>query len=104
MNSRTASRIIAIAAAAGLLAGPIAVGAEAATSARAGSVYKNCTELNNKHKHGLGKSGAKDEISGKYVPGKSVTTFKKSTKLYNAAMEANSRLDGDKDGVACEKR
>jgi len=33
-----------------------------------------------------------------------VTTFKRSTRLYNIAIEWNKRLDADKDGVACEKR
>jgi hypothetical protein len=33
-----------------------------------------------------------------------VTTFKRSTLLYNKAMSYNKRLDGDKDGIACEKR
>lgn len=73
--------------------------AEAATG-----IYKNCTAYNAKYKNGVGKTGAKDKISGKYVPGKSVTTFKVSTKLYQAALAKNSRLDGDKDGVACEKK
>jgi hypothetical protein len=33
-----------------------------------------------------------------------VTTFKRSTRLYNTAMRYNSDLDRDRDGVACEKR
>jgi hypothetical protein len=33
-----------------------------------------------------------------------VTTFKRSTALYNLAMRYNSGLDRDKDGVACEQR
>lgn len=33
-----------------------------------------------------------------------VTNFKVFTKIYKAAIKANSRLDADRDGVACEKR
>jgi Excalibur calcium-binding domain len=36
--------------------------------------------------------------------GKPVTTFERSTRLYETAMKANSRLDGDRDGIACERR
>jgi excalibur calcium-binding domain-containing protein len=32
-----------------------------------------------------------------------VTNFKHSTRLYNRAMNHNSGLDRDKDGIACEK-
>lgn len=66
--------------------------------ASAGSVFENCTSFNKKYPHGVGKKDAKDKTSG--TP---VTSFKKSTKLYKKAMKANSRLDGDKDGIACEK-
>lgn len=64
-------------------------------------VYKNCTALNKKYKHGVGKAGAKDRVSGRSKP---VTNFKKSTKIYNEAMSHNRGLDRDKDGIACEKR
>jgi hypothetical protein len=63
------------------------------------AVYKNCTALNKKYPHGLGKANAKDKTSG--TP---VTNFKRSTPLYNKAMSFNKRLDGDKDGIACEKK
>lgn len=59
--------------------------------------YKNCTALNKDYKHGVGKPGAKDKVSGRTKP---VTNFKKSTALY----KANKKSDRDKDGVACEKR
>ena len=62
------------------------------------AVYKNCTALNKKYPHGLGKATAKDRTSG--TP---VTTFKRSNALYKTAMSHNKRLDGDKDGIACEK-
>lgn len=59
--------------------------------------YKNCTALNKDYRHGVGKPGARDKVSGKTKP---VTNFKKSTALYNA----NKKSDRDKDGIACEKR
>lgn len=62
-------------------------------------LYKNCTALNKKYPHGIGKVGARDKTSG--TP---VTNFKRSTKLYRLAMSYNKGLDRDKDGVACEKR
>lgn len=61
-------------------------------------LYKNCTALNKKYPHGVGKANARDKTSGKPV-----TTFKRSTKIYSAAMSYNKGLDRDKDGVACEK-
>lgn len=60
--------------------------------------HENCTKFNNKYPHGVGKARAHDHTSG--TP---VTTFKRSTRLYNIAMDQNSRLDGDQDGIACEK-
>src|SRR6266511_4066294 len=46
--------------------------------------WKNCTQVNKKYPHGLGKVGARDKTSG--VP---VTTFKRSTRLYRIAMSYN---------------
>ena len=85
-----------VAAVAVLLASPAssAVASVAATP----PLYKNCTNLNKKYRHGLGKLSARDRTSG--TP---VTNFKRSTKLYNLAMSYNRGLDRDKDGVACEK-
>jgi hypothetical protein len=60
--------------------------------------YKNCTALNKKYPHGLGRARARDKTSGTRV-----TNFKHNTELYNLAMSHNRRLDGDKDGIACEK-
>lgn len=74
----------------------VAAPAEAATVS-----YKNCTAFQKTYKHGVAKSGARDKVKGKTKP---VTTFKRSTKIYKAAIKANKRLDADKDGVACEKR
>jgi excalibur calcium-binding domain-containing protein len=61
-------------------------------------LFKNCTALNKKYPHGVGKAKARDKTSGERV-----TTFKRNTALYNRAMSYNKRLDGDKDGIACEK-
>jgi hypothetical protein len=60
--------------------------------------WKNCTQVNKKYPHGVGKVGARDKTSG--VP---VTTFKRSTRLYRIAMSYNRGLDRDKDAIACEK-
>lgn len=63
------------------------------------ALWKNCTHVNAKYRHGVGRLHARDRTSG--TP---VTTFKRSTRLYNIAMSYNKRLDADKDGIACEKR
>jgi hypothetical protein len=76
----------------------VAVGSTAAASRPA--VYANCKALNGKYAHGLGRAGARDRVKGAGTP---VTTFTRNTRLYNIAIKWNSRLDGDKDGVACEK-
>jgi len=59
------------------------------------SPWNNCTQVHTKYAHGVGRAGARDRVRGSTPP---VTTFKRSTRLYN------SGLDRDKDGVACEKR
>jgi hypothetical protein len=59
--------------------------------------WKNCTQVNKKYPHGVGKRGARDKTSGEPV-----TTFKRSTALYRTAMKHNKGLDRDKDGIACE--
>ena len=83
-------------------AGPAGAAVEgsslAAASTRAPALYKNCTALNKKYPHGVGKAGARDNTSGDPV-----TSFKRSTKIYNLAMSYNKGLDRDKDGVACEQ-
>ena len=78
-----------------MLAALVAINAAAS---RAPALYKNCTALNKKYPHGLGRVGARDKTSG--TP---VTTFKRSTRLYRLAMSNNKGLDRDKDGIACEK-
>jgi hypothetical protein len=67
----------------------------AGTSQGAARSLKNCTAMHRVYAHGVGRPGAHDHTSG--TP---VTNFKRSTSLYRA----NSRLDRDKDGIACEKR
>ena len=69
-----------------------------AADAAAPPLYKNCTNFNKKYPHGVGRLTARDKTSDEPV-----TNFKRSTKLYLVAMGWNKRLDGDKDGVACEK-
>ena len=80
-----------------LAASPLVMTASAAEAVPA--KWKNCTTVNKRFAHGVGKSGARDRTSGRPV-----TNFKKSTSLYNEAMRANRGLDRDKDGIACEKR
>jgi excalibur calcium-binding domain-containing protein len=60
--------------------------------------WKNCTAVNRRFPHGVGKLHAHDNTTG--VP---VTNFRHSTRLYNTAMSYNRGLDRDKDGIACEK-
>lgn len=80
--------IVAITATATLLA-PVAV-----AEAKPAKAYRNCAQLNRVYKHGVGKPHARDHTSTR-----AVTNFRHSQKLYNA----NTKLDRDKDGIACEK-
>ena len=59
--------------------------------------YKNCTALNQVYPHGVGRSGARDEVRGSTDP---VTDFVRDTKTY----KLNTKSDRDKDGVACEQQ
>ena len=61
-------------------------------------IHDNCTELNKRWPHGVGKRRARDQTSG--TP---VTNFKRSTKKYRRAIRHNGTLDRDGDGIACEK-
>ena len=58
--------------------------------------YANCTKLNKDYKHGVGKPGAVDQVSGH---SKKVKNFYVSEGLY----QANKGSDRDHDGIACEK-
>ena len=60
--------------------------------------WKNCTVVNKRFPHGVGKLRAHDKTTG--TP---VTNFRRSTALYLTAMRYNRGLDRDKDGIACEK-
>jgi Excalibur calcium-binding domain len=60
--------------------------------------WANCTTVNKRLPHGVGLKHAHDHTSG--TP---VTSFRHDSALYHTAMRANSRLDGDKDGIACER-
>jgi Excalibur calcium-binding domain len=62
-------------------------------------LFKNCTNVNRRYPHRVGKFGARDSTSGDPV-----RAFKHSTLLYNRAMSYNRGLDRDKDGIACEKQ
>jgi hypothetical protein len=81
-----------------VLAGVLAV-AGLATAARVPAVYDNCTKFNKKYRHGVGRARAHDHTRGHHP----VTTFRRSTRLYKAAVKWNRDLDRDRDGVACEK-
>jgi hypothetical protein len=72
--------------------------ADAAAAAKP-KVYKNCTKLHADYPHGIRKKGAKDKVSGSSdpVPTKLIPV---KVKLY----KANTKLDRDKDGVACEAK
>jgi hypothetical protein len=61
-------------------------------------LWKNCSHVNSKYHHGVGKRYAVDKTSGEKV-----TNFKRSTLLYRRAMSYNKGLDRDHDGIACEK-
>lgn len=71
--------------------------AKVSVSVRAVKTYANCTALNKDYRHGVGRSGARDRVSGQTEP---VTDFAVHTALY----KANTKSDRDKDGVACEKQ
>jgi len=70
---------------------------------RVPALWKNCTNVDKRYPHGVGKLRAHDHTSGTRV-----TNFRRSTRLYRIAMSYNSargyNLDRDKDGIACEKR
>jgi hypothetical protein len=70
-----------------------------ASQARIPARWKNCTAVNRRYPHGVGRNHAHDATTG--VP---VTNFKHSTRLYRVAMSYNRGLDRDKDGIACEKQ
>lgn len=84
----------------------LGIAAPASAAPKAAS-YANCAALNAVYPHGVGRTGAKDHVSGKTKP---VTTFTVSTTVYNlnngphVTGSKEYDLDRDNDGVACEKR
>jgi len=86
-----------------LVAAPVSAGLERGTAPSAADavprLYKNCTNFNKRYPHGVGKRRARDKTKS----GDPVTNFLRSTVIYNRGMHANSDLDRDRDGVACEK-
>jgi len=91
--------IIASLAASAVVLSATAVPASAAPAPRS---YKNCAELNRVYPHGVGRKGAHDSVRGK---GKPVTNFRVDNTLYylNDGGFRQHDLDGDNDGIACEK-
>ena len=82
-----------------VVAGLVVLAASASAAREAIPVrWKNCTVVNKRFPHGVGKLRAHDKTTG--TP---VTTFRRSTALYLTAMHYNRGLDRDKDGIACEK-
>jgi hypothetical protein len=79
-----------------LVAAPLVVVASPAEAVVA--KWKNCTVVNKRLPHGVGRANAVDRTSGTKV-----TTFRHDTAMYRRAMAANKGLDRDKDGIACEK-
>jgi Excalibur calcium-binding domain len=99
MSRRTS--LVLLAASLPLVALGVAAPASAAPKAAS---YRNCAALNAVYPHGVGRTGAKDHVSGKTKP---VTNFTVSTTVYNLNNGPRKGkeydLDRDNDGVACEK-
>jgi hypothetical protein len=90
----TLTKVLAVTACVGVAA----LGGQVSADAAVPHKWANCTIVNNRLPHGVGLKHAHDHTSG--TP---VTSFRHDSALYHTAMNANSRLDGDKDGIACEK-
>lgn len=97
MSAETARAVAPALAAAPATATPAAAGASPSMMIPTAKKYQNCTQLNKKYKHGVGKKGARDKVSGRTKP---VRNFTVSSAVY----KANRHSDRDKDGIACEKR
>ena len=92
----TTSRLGTIAITFGIALGGVAVAIPA--DAHDTGIHDNCTNLNKKWPHGVGRQHAHDHTSG--TP---VRNFYHNTKQYNLAEGHNGSLDLDNDGIACEK-
>ena len=78
-----------------LLAGLAVLVAPVQAQAAAPRVFRNCTAMHQVYKGGVARKGAKDHRKSghaKYKP-----------HVSNALYRANSRLDRDRDGIACEQ-
>ena len=94
-------RTLGAAAATAVLATTVAVGG--ATSAQAApKSYANCTAVHKVYSGGIAK---KSVTKNKVVSGGKTTyrALKGTVKKDDALYKANSKLDRDKDGIACEK-
>lgn len=91
-RARGAFAVLGVVACATVVAGP-------ADAASKPAWTTNCTALNHRYPHGVGKAKAHDHVSS----GTPVTSFLRSNKLYKQAMSYNRGLDRDHDGIACEK-
>ena len=80
-----------------LLVASVAFAAGTAEAA-APPLYKNCTNLNKRYPHGLGKLGARDKTSD---AGDELQAQHEA--LPASRCRYNRGLDRDKDGIACEK-
>ena len=83
-------RIAATVAASAIVATPLAVAGPAAAVTH----FANCTAMHKVYKHGV----AKSQAAAIYQVKKGYGKPKVSKKLY----DANSSMDADKDGTACE--
>ena len=103
MKRRFPGAAVAVALVIVLAAVGLSVGQAPAATASIPYLWQNCTHVQTKYRHGVGIVSAHDRTTG--TP---VTTFYRSTRLYNVAMSYNSQrgynLDRDHDGIACEKR
>jgi hypothetical protein len=62
----------------------VALAVAASAAAKVPPLYKNCTNINRKYHHGIGRAHARDHTSGRPV-----TTFLRSDRLYRIAMSYN---------------
>lgn len=91
LRGLVAATALACAATGGVLVGP--------ADAHTVGIHDNCTNLNKKWPHGVGRRNAVDKTSGVRV-----RNFYRNTDAYRAAERHNGTLDRDNDGIACEKR
>ena len=99
MEGTAVKKFVAKMAIASLALGVVAVPATT-TTADAAVRYKNCASLTKKYPHGVKK--AKGTLNRYGTKGH--YRYKATLATTNAAVyRANTRLDADKDGIACER-